>query len=95
MFCEMSSNLPFLQYLQYLYFFSLFFSGLICKVSAGNDNAYLTTNHLATLGKLEPSVVSLVIAFRYWAKVSVIFIPPPVKILNEGWYCAGETVHTV
>ncbi|OXB64801.1 hypothetical protein ASZ78_010394 [Callipepla squamata] len=44
-------------------------SGLICKVSAGNENAYLTTNHLATIGKLEPTVASLVIAFRYWAKI--------------------------
>ncbi|KAM9098730.1 terminal uridylyltransferase 7 isoform 4-T6 [Sarcophilus harrisii] len=44
-------------------------SGLICKVSAGNENACLTTNHLAALGKLEPKLVPLVIAFRYWAKL--------------------------
>ncbi|XP_060618072.2 terminal uridylyltransferase 7 [Anolis sagrei] len=44
-------------------------SGLVCLVSAGNENAFLTTNHLATLGKLEPHLVSLVIAFRYWAKL--------------------------
>ncbi|XP_050801520.1 terminal uridylyltransferase 7 isoform X3 [Gopherus flavomarginatus] len=44
-------------------------SGLVCKVSAGNENACLTTNHLATLGKLEPTLVPLVIAFRYWAKL--------------------------
>ncbi|XP_061482564.1 terminal uridylyltransferase 7 isoform X2 [Rhineura floridana] len=44
-------------------------SGLVCRVSAGNENAYLTTNHLARLGKLEPRVVSLVIAFRHWAKL--------------------------
>ncbi|XP_040396770.1 terminal uridylyltransferase 7 isoform X3 [Cygnus olor] len=50
-------------------------SGLICKVSAGNENAYLTTNHLATLGKLEPTVVSLVIAFRYWAKLCCVDRP--------------------
>ncbi|NXK55801.1 TUT7 uridylyltransferase, partial [Chauna torquata] len=50
-------------------------SGLICKVSAGNENAYLTTNHLATLGKLEPTVVSLVIAFRYWARLCCVDRP--------------------
>ncbi|KAF1625331.1 Terminal uridylyltransferase 7, partial [Eudyptes filholi] len=50
-------------------------SGLICKVSAGNENACLTTNHLATLGKLEPTVVPLVIAFRYWAKLCCIDHP--------------------
>ncbi|XP_008935477.1 PREDICTED: terminal uridylyltransferase 7, partial [Merops nubicus] len=50
-------------------------SGLICIVSAGNENACLTTNHLATLGKLEPTVVPLVIAFRYWAKLCCIDRP--------------------
>ncbi|NWW81556.1 TUT7 uridylyltransferase, partial [Climacteris rufus] len=50
-------------------------SGLICKVSAGNENACLTTNHLAALGKLEPTIVSLVIAFRYWAKLCCIDHP--------------------
>ncbi|XP_053910078.1 terminal uridylyltransferase 7 isoform X2 [Cuculus canorus] len=50
-------------------------SGLICKVSAGNENAWLTTNHLATLGKLEPTVVPLVIAFRYWAKLCCVDRP--------------------
>ncbi|NWX28325.1 TUT7 uridylyltransferase, partial [Notiomystis cincta] len=50
-------------------------SGLICKVSAGNENACLTTNHLATLGKLEPTIVPLVIAFRYWAKLCCIDRP--------------------
>ncbi|NWH75274.1 TUT7 uridylyltransferase, partial [Piaya cayana] len=50
-------------------------SGLICKVSAGNENAWLTTNHLATLGKLEPTIVPLVIAFRYWAKLCCVDRP--------------------
>ncbi|XP_062985468.1 terminal uridylyltransferase 7 [Elgaria multicarinata webbii] len=44
-------------------------SGLVCRVSAGNENACLTTNHLALLGKLEPHLVALVIAFRHWAKL--------------------------
>ncbi|XP_054842443.1 terminal uridylyltransferase 7 [Eublepharis macularius] len=44
-------------------------SGLVCRVSAGNENACLTTNHLAALGKLEPHLVPLVVAFRHWAKL--------------------------
>ncbi|XP_051929272.1 terminal uridylyltransferase 4 isoform X1 [Hippocampus zosterae] len=44
-------------------------SGLICKVSAGNDVACLTTNHMAALAKLEPRLVPLVLAFRYWARL--------------------------
>ncbi|XP_028299664.1 terminal uridylyltransferase 4, partial [Gouania willdenowi] len=44
-------------------------SDLMCKVSAGNDVACLTTNHLATLAKLEPRLVPLVMAFRYWGRL--------------------------
>ncbi|XP_075684890.1 terminal uridylyltransferase 7 [Rhinoderma darwinii] len=44
-------------------------SDLICKVSAGNENACLTTNLLAVLGRLESRLVPLVVAFRYWAKL--------------------------
>ncbi|XP_072129834.1 terminal uridylyltransferase 4-like isoform X1 [Mobula birostris] len=44
-------------------------SGLICKVSAGNDMACLTTNLLATLVKLEPRLIPLVLAFRCWARI--------------------------
>ncbi|XP_031430304.1 terminal uridylyltransferase 4 isoform X3 [Clupea harengus] len=44
-------------------------SGLMCKVSAGNDVACLTTNHLAALARLEPRLVPLVLAFRHWAKL--------------------------
>lgn len=50
-------------------------SGLLCKVSAGNKNAWLTTKHLTALGKLEPRLVPLVIAFRYWAKLCSIDHP--------------------
>ncbi|XP_039731551.1 terminal uridylyltransferase 7 isoform X1 [Pteropus medius] len=50
-------------------------SGLLCKVSAGNENACLTTNHLTSLGKLESKLVPLVIAFRYWAKLCSIDRP--------------------
>uniref|UniRef100_A0A8C0PQK8 Terminal uridylyl transferase 7 n=2 Tax=Canis lupus familiaris TaxID=9615 RepID=A0A8C0PQK8_CANLF len=50
-------------------------SGLLCKVSAGNENACLTTNHLTALGKLESKLVPLVIAFRYWAKLCSIDHP--------------------
>uniref|UniRef100_A0A8C1L6G6 RNA uridylyltransferase n=1 Tax=Cyprinus carpio TaxID=7962 RepID=A0A8C1L6G6_CYPCA len=44
-------------------------SGLMCKVSAGNDVACLTTNHLAALARLEPRLVPLVLAFRHWANL--------------------------
>ncbi|XP_012887228.1 PREDICTED: terminal uridylyltransferase 7 isoform X1 [Dipodomys ordii] len=50
-------------------------SGLLCKVSAGNENACLTTKHLTTLRKLEPKLLPLVIAFRYWAKLCSIDQP--------------------
>lgn len=50
-------------------------SGLLCKVSAGNENAWLTTKHLAALGKLEPRLLPLVIAFRHWAKLCSIDRP--------------------
>nr|XP_033783592.1 terminal uridylyltransferase 7 isoform X2 [Geotrypetes seraphini] len=50
-------------------------SGLLCKVSAGNENAYLTTIHLAALGRLEPCLTPLVVAFRYWAKLCHIDQP--------------------
>ncbi|XP_061681490.1 terminal uridylyltransferase 4 isoform X5 [Syngnathoides biaculeatus] len=44
-------------------------SGLMCNVSAGNDVACLSTNHMAALAKLEPRLVPLVLAFRYWARL--------------------------
>lgn len=44
-------------------------SGLPCKVSAGNDTACLTTELLAAVGRLEPALVPLVLAFRYWARL--------------------------
>ncbi|XP_061154095.1 terminal uridylyltransferase 4 isoform X1 [Syngnathus typhle] len=44
-------------------------SGLTCKVSAGNDVACLTTTHMAALTKMEPRLVPLVLAFRYWARL--------------------------
>ncbi|XP_016078421.1 PREDICTED: terminal uridylyltransferase 7 isoform X2 [Miniopterus natalensis] len=50
-------------------------SGLSCKVSAGNESACLTTNHLTALGKLDLKLVPLVIAFRYWAKLCSVDRP--------------------
>ncbi|KAG8443819.1 hypothetical protein GDO86_009127 [Hymenochirus boettgeri] len=44
-------------------------SGLTCKVSAGNDTACLTTEFLEAIGRLEPSLIPLVLAFRYWARL--------------------------
>ncbi|XP_066863755.1 terminal uridylyltransferase 4 isoform X13 [Kogia breviceps] len=47
-------------------------SGLLCRVSAGNDMACLTTDLLAALGKMEPVFTPLALAFRYWAKLCYI-----------------------
>ncbi|XP_078187925.1 terminal uridylyltransferase 4 isoform X19 [Callithrix jacchus] len=47
-------------------------SGLLCRVSAGNDMACLTTDLLTALGKMEPVFIPLVLAFRYWAKLCYI-----------------------
>ncbi|XP_006879746.1 PREDICTED: terminal uridylyltransferase 4 isoform X2 [Elephantulus edwardii] len=44
-------------------------SGLLCRVSAGNEMACLTTDLLAALSKNEPVFTPLVLAFRYWAKL--------------------------
>ncbi|XP_056388204.1 terminal uridylyltransferase 4 [Hyla sarda] len=44
-------------------------SGLTCKVSAGNDTACLTTELLAAVGRLEPVLIPLVLAFRYWSRL--------------------------
>ncbi|XP_072275752.1 terminal uridylyltransferase 4 isoform X2 [Pyxicephalus adspersus] len=47
-------------------------SGLQCKVSAGNETACLTSELLAATGRLEPTLIPLVMAFRYWAKLCQI-----------------------
>uniref|UniRef100_A0A8C1Y960 Uncharacterized protein n=1 Tax=Cyprinus carpio TaxID=7962 RepID=A0A8C1Y960_CYPCA len=47
-------------------------SGLICKVSAGNESACLTTAYLSELANLEPQLVPLVVCFRYWAKICCV-----------------------
>ncbi|XP_043095848.1 terminal uridylyltransferase 7 isoform X2 [Puntigrus tetrazona] len=47
-------------------------SGLICKVSAGNESACLTTAYLAELVNLEPQLAPLVVCFRLWAKVCCV-----------------------
>ncbi|KAJ8380912.1 hypothetical protein SKAU_G00016900 [Synaphobranchus kaupii] len=44
-------------------------SGLTCKVSAGNDSAYLTTTYLSALGEQEPRLLPLVISLRHWAQI--------------------------
>ncbi|XP_030593881.1 terminal uridylyltransferase 7 [Archocentrus centrarchus] len=47
-------------------------SGLICKVSAGNENAFQTTSYLSALGTQEPLLVPLVLGFRRWARICEI-----------------------
>ncbi|XP_045081587.1 terminal uridylyltransferase 7 isoform X1 [Coregonus clupeaformis] len=44
-------------------------SGLVCKVSAGNDNACLTTSFLSELANREPLLLPLVLGFRHWARI--------------------------
>lgn len=44
-------------------------SGVTCKVSAGNDYAYLTTTYLSAVGELEPRLLPLVIGLRRWAQI--------------------------
>ncbi|XP_047272369.1 terminal uridylyltransferase 4 isoform X41 [Homo sapiens] len=56
-------------------------SGLLCRVSAGNDMACLTTDLLTALGKIEPVFIPLVLAFRYWAKRK----PPLLPCLLGSW----------
>ncbi|XP_076006661.1 terminal uridylyltransferase 7 [Genypterus blacodes] len=44
-------------------------SGLLCKVSAGNDNAFHTTTYLSALGSREHVVLPLVLGLRRWAQI--------------------------
>uniref|UniRef100_A0A452QDE1 Terminal uridylyl transferase 4 n=1 Tax=Ursus americanus TaxID=9643 RepID=A0A452QDE1_URSAM len=60
-------------------------SGLLCRVSAGNDMACLTTDLLAALGKLEPVFTPLVLAFRYWAKSPLTLGTPNQVSLGQLW----------
>ncbi|XP_051923084.1 terminal uridylyltransferase 7 isoform X50 [Hippocampus zosterae] len=47
-------------------------SGLLCKVSAGNENAFQTTSYLATLANQEHLLPPLVLGLRRWAKICQI-----------------------
>uniref|UniRef100_A0A665WH51 polynucleotide adenylyltransferase n=1 Tax=Echeneis naucrates TaxID=173247 RepID=A0A665WH51_ECHNA len=47
-------------------------SGLICKVSAGNENAFQTTSYLSALASQEPLLLPLVLALRRWAQICEI-----------------------
>ncbi|XP_054467122.1 terminal uridylyltransferase 7 isoform X1 [Anoplopoma fimbria] len=47
-------------------------SGLVCKVSAGNENAFQTTSYLSALSSQEPLLLPLVLALRHWARLSKI-----------------------
>ncbi|XP_041854762.1 terminal uridylyltransferase 4 isoform X2 [Melanotaenia boesemani] len=50
-------------------------SGLICKVSAGNENAFQTTSYLSALSSREHLLLPLVLGFRRWAKICEIDRP--------------------
>ncbi|XP_051278401.1 terminal uridylyltransferase 7 isoform X2 [Dicentrarchus labrax] len=47
-------------------------SGLVCKVSAGNENAFQTTSYLSALSSQEPLLLPLVLGLRRWAQICVI-----------------------
>ncbi|KAM9858777.1 terminal uridylyltransferase 7 [Aulostomus maculatus] len=47
-------------------------SGLICKVSAGNENAFQTTTYLTSLASREHLLHPLVVGLRHWAKICQI-----------------------
>ncbi|XP_041643234.1 terminal uridylyltransferase 7 [Cheilinus undulatus] len=47
-------------------------SGLICKVSAGNENAFQTTSYLSALSSQENLLLPLVLALRHWARICEI-----------------------
>lgn len=50
-------------------------SGLLCKVSAGNENAFQTTSYLSALARQEPLILPLVLGFRHWAQICQIDRP--------------------
>ncbi|XP_032433666.1 terminal uridylyltransferase 7 [Xiphophorus hellerii] len=50
-------------------------SGLICKVSAGNENAFQTTSYLSTLANMEHLLLPLVLGLRHWAQICEIDRP--------------------
>lgn len=47
-------------------------SGLICKVSAGNENAFQTTSYLSALSSREHLLLPLVLGLRRWAQICEI-----------------------
>ncbi|XP_068559289.1 terminal uridylyltransferase 7 [Cebidichthys violaceus] len=47
-------------------------SGLVCKVSAGNENAFQTTAYLSALSSRERLLLPLVLGLRSWARISEI-----------------------
>uniref|UniRef100_A0AAQ5Y365 CCHC-type domain-containing protein n=1 Tax=Amphiprion ocellaris TaxID=80972 RepID=A0AAQ5Y365_AMPOC len=57
-------------------------SGLICKVSAGNENAFQTTSYLSAIASREPLLLPLVLGFRRWAQIPLVFQSPhpPVDV---------------
>ncbi|XP_068616839.1 terminal uridylyltransferase 7 [Brachionichthys hirsutus] len=47
-------------------------SGLVCKVSAGNENAFQTASYLSALSCREHLLLPLVLGLRCWAQICVI-----------------------
>ncbi|KAF1389433.1 hypothetical protein PFLUV_G00073370 [Perca fluviatilis] len=47
-------------------------SGLMCRVSAGNENAFQTTSYLSALSSREDLLLPLVLGLRRWAQICKI-----------------------
>lgn len=58
-------------------------SGLICKVSAGNENAFQTTSYLSALSSREHLLLPLVLGLRRWAQVCFQLRPWPVAHISK------------
>uniref|UniRef100_A0A3Q2NWX5 polynucleotide adenylyltransferase n=1 Tax=Fundulus heteroclitus TaxID=8078 RepID=A0A3Q2NWX5_FUNHE len=50
-------------------------SDLICKVSAGNENAFQTTSYLSALANMDGLLLPLVLGLRRWAQICEIDRP--------------------
>lgn len=58
-------------------------SGLICKVSAGNENAFQTTSYLSALSNQEDLLLPLVLGLRRWAQVCFQLRPSSVAHISQ------------
>lgn len=58
-------------------------SGLVCKVSAGNENAFQTTSYLSALSSREDLLLPLVLGLRRWAQVCFRLTSSPLAHISQ------------